>query len=227
MKTLEIYGDSILKGVVRSPGSKTYSLCRADRFAPLKAAGWKVENRSKMGATAPEVLSRLKARLTTCNKGAPVLLEFGGNDCTYDWPAVSASPEGIHNPRVGLDEFLSCASEAANYVKSLGGEPIFSSAPPIDPEKYFDSLSSGLSPENILLWLGDVGTLARWHEMYGRALDSLAREKSCRTIDLRSPFLARHDFKSLICDDGLHPTEAGHAVIGGAVCDFFTESERM
>jgi len=220
MKTLEIFGDSILKGVVRSQGPIGYSLCRSDRFAPMRSAGWKVANRSKMGATAPEVLSRLKNLLKSCDEGSTVLLEFGGNDCAYNWPAVSANPAGIHNPNVELSEFVSSAAATAAYVRNLGGEPVFASIPPLDPDKYFDFLSQGLSRENILLWLGDKTMLMRWQERYGRALDELARELGCRIIDLRSPFLTRHDFKELICEDGLHPTEAGHAVIGNTVCKF-------
>ena len=33
------------------------------------------------------------------------------------------------------------------------------------------------------------------------------------TTDLREEFLYTHAFKSLICDDGIHPTAEGHRMI--------------
>ena len=81
---------------------------------------------------------------------------------------------------------------------------------PIDATKYMNFISRGLSYDNILSWLGDVNMLYRWHEGYNRAVEQLADVCSLPLFDLRGEFLYTHAFKSLICDDGIHPTAEGH-----------------
>jgi hypothetical protein len=43
--------------------------------------------------------------------------------------------------------------------------------------------------------------------------ERLAYEHHCPLLDLRSSFLLTHDYKSMICEDGIHPTRLGHELI--------------
>jgi len=77
------------------------------------------------------------------------------------------------------------------------------------------------SPSAILSWLGDINLLYRWHENYSRTVERIAAETGCALIDVRSAFLTRHDYKSLLCFDGIHPTEAGYGIIDSVFKSYF------
>ena len=47
----------------------------------------------------------------------------------------------------------------------------------------------------------------------GVVVERVASESGCPLIDIRSPFLLSHDYRSLISDDGIHPSEKGHRLI--------------
>ena len=40
-------------------------------------------------------------------------------------------------------------------------------------------------------------------------------------MDLRTPFLIRHDYDELLCADGMHPTEKGHSIIDETFAHFW------
>ena len=41
----------------------------------------------------------------------------------------------------------------------------------------------------------------------------------CRVIDVRSPFLRQPRFPTLMSDDGIHPSEQGHALLHQVLAD--------
>ena len=92
MKNLKIFGDSIIKGVTYN--GQSYHLCQEHDFDTLRAQGVTVENNAKMGATIDAGLKKLDRKLGTCDGDTTVLFCFGGNDCDYDWKAISEDPDG-------------------------------------------------------------------------------------------------------------------------------------
>ena len=144
-------------------------------------------------------------------------LEFGGNDCDFDWKSVSECPDGIHLPKTPLDEFESLYSKIIDDVSNSGSKPVLFSLPPLSAERYFAWISKGLNAVNILRWLGDVGHIYRWHEMYNNTVVKIAEAKNVLLIDIREAFLKARDYLSLLCEDGIHPNEAGHALISDVV----------
>ena len=84
-----------------------------------------------------------------------VVLEYGGNDCDYDWAAISAHPQGIHQPHTPLPEFVRCCREMIRMLRARGILPIVMSLPPIDAQRYFDWFCrQGLDKPAVLRWLG-------------------------------------------------------------------------
>ena len=212
MSKVQIFGDSILQGVIFSDEANRYKI-RKDKFATLAENGIEVENHSRMGATVKNILVSQERFITAENEADVVLLEIGGNDCDFNWKEVSDNPDGEHTPNTSPDEFVSLYSEAIERAQKGGKTVAIASLVPIDAEKYLNWISRGLSKENILRWLGDVSMLSRWHEYYNHLVESLAAKFGCKLIDLRDEFLCRHDYKTLICTDGIHPTQAGYDVI--------------
>ncbi|MEG1180790.1 MAG: SGNH/GDSL hydrolase family protein [Oscillospiraceae bacterium] len=99
-------------------------------------------------------------------------------------------------------------------VRAVGGNPIVLNLPPIDSDKYFAWISSGLCGDSIKGWLGgDTDFIYRWHELYNQQVCALTSKMGVPVIDIRSAFLEKFDYGKLLCIDGIHPNVDGHALI--------------
>ena len=209
-KRLVIFGDSIAKGVTYQDGR--YHLCSEHNFDALAQKGIMVSNFAKMGACSDTVLAIAKKRLDAC-EGAQVILSFGGNDCDFDWSAVSERPQAHHEPHTPLKQFEALYTKAIQLIQEKKGNPILLTLPPLEPKRYFQWISRNLHPDNILHWLGGVDTIYRWQEMYNMKVLLLAQKLHVPVVDIRSAFLAQHGYQALLCEDGIHPNRKGHRFI--------------
>ena len=190
--------------------SGRYVLCQSRNFDTLAEAGVEVCNRSKMGATVDK-----GAQIVEKSEGVDglVLLEYGGNDCDYDWESIAQNPQGEHEPKLSLSSYKEIYRKLIRSLKQAGRQVMLCALPPIDAVKYFAHITKDRAAENILKWLGDVSMLSRWQEIYSAAVRELALEEGCPLVDLRTPFLESHRFEELLSADGIHPTQAGHDLI--------------
>ena len=213
-----VYGDSILKGVLLEGGKYTVSHEWEEKLA--ERFGLQVTNRCRFGSTLPKAMARIEKDSESDGGGEYALLEFGGNDCDYDWAAIADAPEGEHVCKTPPQRFLDCYRRAIRLLRGSGRKPVLSTLPPINAELYLSFLCrDGLSRENIVRWLGDVQRIYRWQENYSQMAEQLAREEGTPLIDLRRPFL--QDSRSpaaLLCADGIHPSRAGQELIYDAFC---------
>lgn len=212
MKTIKIYGDSILKGVMYNEELNRYKLF-GYRFDELKERGIEVENNCKMGATIEEGFEILKATLGDCDKDTLVVLEFGGNDCNYNWSAVSDNPEGSFLPNTPVEKFESTYQEMIAYARSKGAEVAVCNLVPIDSEKFIHWVTRGLNYKNVVDWMGDINRIARWQEYYSRISEKVAAITKCPILDLRTNFLKHCSMEKMIGIDGIHPSFEGHSLI--------------
>lgn len=213
-----VFGDSVSKGVVFDSVRQKYILLK-DSFLNLlsRAGNIAVSNYSKFGCTVTKGGEILKKHQDELSKYDFTVMEFGGNDCDFDWAKVSEAPEANHTPKTPVSEFEADYSSMINQVKSAGGSPVLLSLPPIDAKRYFAWISRGLNGDNILRFLGDVEYIYRWHEMYNLAVYRLAMEHRVPIIDISSAFLETENYQNLICEDGIHPNEKGHKLIGRTI----------
>ena len=216
MKNVKIYGDSILKGVVYNEELGRYKINRYD-FSDIVSSGLTVANESKMGATVGKGLEIMKATLGDDESDTLVVLEYGGNDCNYDWKAVSENPKGEFLCATPEEEFIKTYGEMIDFARSKGAKVAVCTLVPIDSDKFMEWISKGLDRANILSWLGGVSMLGRWQEYYSRLSESIAKIAKCPIIDLRSSFLCRRGLGEYICADGMHPNERGHKIISDAL----------
>ena len=77
-------------------------------------------------------------------------MEFGGNDCSYNWREISENPDKEHYSKSSITEFIEIYSYLIDEFKKIGKEPVLLSLPPIDSTKYFDYISKKLNTDNIL-----------------------------------------------------------------------------
>jgi lysophospholipase L1-like esterase len=216
---LTIYGDSILKGVLYENGryvlEQGWERRLAERF------GIRLTNRSRFGSTLPKALARIEKDAETAPESEEyALLEFGGNDCDFDWKAVSDAPEGEHLCHTPPSEFADCCRRAVRVLRESGRTPILTTLPPIHAERYLGFLCrGGLSRENLVRFLGDVQRIYRWQESYSQLIERLAREEKTALLDLRRPFLQdRRPIEALLCTDGIHPSRQGQELLYEAFC---------
>lgn len=211
MKKIKIYGDSILKGVMYNDELKRYKLF-GYRYEKLLENGIEVENNCKMGATIDEGFEIMKATLEDCDKDTVVILEYGGNDCNFNWAEVANNPEGEFLPNTPEDRFTETYLKLVEYARGKGAEVAICTLVPIDSERFMNWVTRGLDYNNVLRWLGDINIISRWQEKYSRLSEKVADLANCKLIDLRSVF--SNNMGSLLGIDGMHPSAEGHTILG-------------
>ena len=211
---LQIYGDSIMKAVVVDENFKYKSLSRSILENLQQQTGLDAVNRAHFGYTSEKGQAILQRDLENGLDCQFALLEFGGNDCDYNWAEVAADPDGEHLPQTALQTFLDNLRSMAQSLLSHGVQPILMTLPPLDAQKYLDFIGRlGSDKAAVLHWLGDVQMIYRWQEMYSAAISRLAIQLNLPLADVRSRFLSRRDYQSLIARDGIHLTEAGYQLV--------------
>lgn len=210
-KKIYLWGDSIGRGVVYNPERKRYCLASTRCEKLLEARGVPMVNRAKMGATIAEGYADFVG--TEVDGEGLAVIEYGGNDCDLDWQAVAARPEVFHDGKTPIAEFAEILRLFAESAKARGLEPVLVLPPPLYPERYFDWVCKGLDRDAVRDYLGDVGHIGRWHACYVEAIRQAARDTGSRLLDFYTPFMQAMNFPELICEDGIHPTEAGQELI--------------
>ena len=212
MNSITIYGDSILKGVRMEEHRYVVDREWEQRFA--RRSGWQIVNRARFGCTLAKGMAVIRHDMEKAAGGFAVL-EFGGNDCDYDWAAVSADPDGTHTSKTPPEEFLPLYRQAIELVRRGGLTPIVLTLPPIHSEKYLSFLCrNGLSRENILRWMGDIERIARWQKDFSDMAAEAARQEGARLIDVRAAFPEEPELVApLLSEDGIHPSRLGQWLI--------------
>jgi lysophospholipase L1-like esterase len=213
-----IFGDSVAKGVIFDAVKNKYRLLK-ESFANIveRQQNISILNCARFGCTismGSEILKRHESELERFDY---TILEFGGNDCDYNWAEVSEDPFRPHRCNTPIPQFRDKYIELINRVLQNGGSPVLLNLPPIDPKRYFRWISNGLNRKNILTFLGEVDAIFRWQEMYSKAVEDLAAECKIPLIDIRSGFLNKKNFSNYLCADGIHPNEKGHLLISKAI----------
>ncbi len=213
-----IFGDSVAKGVVFDAMKNKYSLLK-ESFANIvgRQQNISILNFARFGCTislGKEILKRHECELERFDY---TILEFGGNDCDYNWAEVARDPFSEHLCNTPILQFREKYRELISRVLQSGGNPVLMNLPPIDAKRYFRWISKGLNKKNILAFLGEVDFIYRWQEMYSVAVEDLAAEKKIPLIDIRSEFLSKRNLGDYICEDGIHPNDKGHLLISKAI----------
>ncbi len=227
MAKILTFGDSIMKGVVTDQqllrkGVVKYKLSDDSFVARCERKfGFPINNMARFGSTIINGMKSLLMNSTKIAQGDYVVLEFGGNDCNFDWRAVAANPDGEHRPFTTLEAFRQTYIEVVRKVRSLGGHPVLLSLPPIDGQLFFDHVCQGLDRSKIMHFIGhNVNYIQNWHEQYNLEVFKIAVEQRVPVIDISSVFLEQRDLSDYYCTDGMHPNEAGHRLIADAILDY-------
>ena len=216
-KKIQIWGDSVLKGVIYDEARCRYALLKEN--APnlvAREAGVAISNRSIMGRTAPEGLKAFKAETESLDN-TWVLIEYGGNDCDFDWSAVADTPLAEHQPNTPSGVFMDALNQLVELVRARGGTPVLCTLPPLDAHRYLDWITrNGLSRERILQYIGVPERIYRWQEYYSSLVQQVAYNARCTCLPIRDRFLEMVRGENVMCVDGIHPNGLGHRLIADA-----------
>ena len=219
METITAFGDSVLKGVIyeddhyKVADSSIQKICE-------ESLGIVIENKAKFGSTIKRGETIFEKNLDAIREssGRYVILEFGGNDCDFNWKEVAQDPERKHLPMSTIEDFVSTYTAIISGIKELGKIPVLLSLPPIDSIRYFDHISKGLNGDNILAWMkGNKQFITNWHERYNIEIFKLAIGCGVPVIDITSVFLEKKNYSYYLCEDGIHPNAKGQKLIAEAI----------
>lgn len=216
----KIYGDSIMKGTVLDCGYRYHATF--DRFFQgfAERFGIEVDNRARFGITIDKGYQLLKQDIEAGMDCDFALIEFGGNDSNFKWNEISCHPEEKHEPLTRFEHFKDVCRAMVGDLRAAQVRPVLMTLPPIASEKYLSFLTrNGNDRNRILQWLGKPEVIHDFHKSYSDALAEIARETDTPLVDARSPFLARADYDTLMCIDGIHPNEEGYELIAQAFSD--------
>lgn len=213
-----VFGDSVAKGIVYDDAKKKYVYLK-DSFVNMveEKIQTPIRNFAKFGCTIEKGKDLVRKHLRELSEYDYTVLEFGGNDCDYNWREVATEPDAPHLPNVPIQEFETLYSDMIDDVRESGSKPVLMTLPPLDARRFFNWVSAGLNYTNILKFLGDVEHIYRWHELYNLAVYRIAIKKDVPVIDITTKFLLEPNCNRLLCADGMHPNADGHKLIVSAI----------
>jgi len=217
-----VSGDSISKGVVYDEVKKKYTILEENYVELLRdKLNGIVHNASRFGSTLIKGIQKLKSSIFN-DKPDIVLIEYGGNDCDFNWDEIAENPDAVHMPRTDFQTFEKTLLEAIDLVRTNKSIPVLMNLPPLNADRYFNWISKNnpVAKENILKWLGSVTKIYWWQERYNSVIQKIAEETKTICIDIREAFLRFPDFSTLLCIDGIHPNKDGHIVIANKVFEY-------
>jgi len=226
MKTLEkieIFGDSILKGVQVNPLNNRYytknemGLDSLNSNYPLT-----ITNDSKFGCTVTKGYQIITNRLDKGMECDAIVMDFGGNDCDYKWKDIALDPAGNYEPNIPLAVFRGEYIKLIRLLKEKHIIPILTTLPPLEPQRFFDWWCQSLNKDNVLKWLGSVERIYNHQASYSMCVEEIAQQENVHIVDLRSAFINKGNVGSLLCEDGTHPNTCGQKIITQAFQDFIS-----
>ena len=215
-------GDSLTKGVVLNSENR-YSILKGSFIDIISdKLNLCIKNYAKFGCTIGFGHSVIDRHSSDISASDITFLEFGGNDCDFDWKMIAENPTSEHTPKTILESFKKQFLLLVDRVRALGSKPMILSLPPIDSDAYFSFISRFMNDEqkaNVVEWLGgDINIITRWHEMYNRTLFEISESTNTPIIDITTPFESYGgSFMSLMCSDGIHPNPQGHKLIANSI----------
>ena len=226
IQSIMVLGDSISKGVIYNEEKK--------RYAPFKDGFIKgisqilrvpVHNLSKFGSTLLYGKDILTNKFTEINPDV-VLIEYGGNDCDFNWDEIAKTPNLSHQPQTTLEKFEHTLHNMIAFLRERGKTPVLMNLPPLNEDAYFNwfTQENAEKGEQILKWLRHSNRIYWWQEQYSCVIEHVCRTTSTRLINVRSEFLKTEDYRNYICRDGIHPNEKGQLLMKDVLHEYISKN---
>jgi lysophospholipase L1-like esterase len=221
LRNAGVFGDSILKGIQVDTENKRYCVKNHINFEQISRKHQIViNNYSLFDCTIKKGCSMMQKRIENGKSYDIVVIEYGGNDCDFNWKEIAVNPDAEHTPNTPLNTFFTTYCQIISMLKKKCIIPILTNLPPLEPQRFFDWFCKGLNKDNILKWLGSINTIYRVQETYSRMVEKIAFETKTHLADLRSAFLEHRRIDTLLCENGTHPNTDGQKIITDVFLNF-------
>ena len=119
-KKIAALGDSLTRGVVLNESNR-YSILD-NSFIDIigDSLGLKIKNYGKFGCTIDFGQQMIDRHTEEISASDYTFLEFGGNDCDFNWGRIADSPADEHQPKTILDTFKEKFCALIERVRALG-----------------------------------------------------------------------------------------------------------
>ncbi len=230
IRSVNIWGDSILKGIVYYEQEGKYRPYRQCAVQMLTEHFPEIafKNYSRFGNTITKAEEMLGKALSGRTAADCTLIEFGGNDCDFNWKAVSAAYKSDHAPNTDIEVFRQTLGRMICSLREAGSMPVIMNLPPIDAQRYFAWFcrDEATEEDHVLEWLREKQIIYRTQERYSHAADLAAREWDVPLLDVRMPFLGIRNYADYLCIDGIHLNEKGQGILGNIMIKEFEKMLR-
>ncbi len=222
MKKIAVFGDSILKGAVTGYSDHLFDILPENSLTiAQKSLDFELFNDSVFGSTIAKSQRRLNKYFEKGEKADIIIIESGGNDCDYDWLQFIKDPDmKVPVQRTPLADFMGILDEMVQTVKQNGAVPVVMTMPSLVADRWYNHITRNLDESariKIDSFLGEnpADTLGKNHEIYNLNLAEYCREKDLFTVDMRKAMLESGEYRSMMCQDGIHPNEKGYEYMAG------------
>ena len=222
---LVVFGDSILKGVITIPDSKNlFDVTQNDSLSlAQKELGFELDNRSIYGNITSKGLGKLQKFFEKGGEADFCIIEFGSNDCDYDWniikPGAELPPANEIKQKVPLAEYLENLKQMVALCRTNKVTPVMMGLIPYVYENWYKTIIKGQDEKAILAFLGGTSeTLGKNQFVYKEAQKAFAEKNNVKFFD---PWPLFEGHPELMCYDGIHPNEKGYEVLAAGWINFF------
>ena len=220
-RKIEVFGDSILRGIQINPLNNRYHIDnRIDVSLLENRFDLDIENRTKFGCTVTKGEQLLNRYLEESSDCAAVIMNFGGNDCDYNWAEIARNPDGVHEQHTPIQKFVQTYTKLIHTLQEKAIYPIVANLPPLCPQRFFNWFCKDLNKENVLRFLDSINAIYRVQEYYSHTVEEIARTTGALFVDIRGTFLKRYRIEHFLCADGIHINTEGQGLITEAFVNF-------
>ena len=227
---LVVFGDSILKGVITIPNSdKLFDVTENDSLSlAQKELGFELDNRSIYGNITSKGLIKLQKFFEKGGEADFCIIEFGSNDCDYDWnifkPGAELPPISEIKQKVPLAEYLENLKQMVELCRSNKVTPLMMGLIPYVCDDWYQTIIKGQNEAAILDFLGGSSeTLGKNQLIYKNAQADFVQKNDVQFLD---PWTIFEGHKELMCYDGIHPNEKGYELLSKAWIKFLSEVKK-
>ena len=136
--SIQIFGTSIMKATLLDTKTKHYRFTAPQWMKRFEAQfPVQVSNYAKFGSTIEKGRRILQTRMPQLPSHSHALLEFGGNDCDFNWQTIAEAPDREHTPHTPLSRFTALYRQMIQSLRAHHISPILLTLPPIDADRYF------------------------------------------------------------------------------------------
>ena len=227
---LVVFGDSILKGVITIPNSaKLFDVTENDSLSlAQKELGFELDNRSIYGNITSKGLVKLQKFFEKGGEADFCIIEFGSNDCDYDWnifkPDAELPPASEIKQKVPLAEYLENLKQMVELCRSNKVTPLMMGLIPYVCDDWYKTIIKGQDEAAILDFLGgNPEQLCKNQLIYKNAQADFVQKNNVQFLD---PWTIFEGHKELMCYDGIHPNEKGYELLSKAWIKFLSHVKK-